>query len=193
MMVFIRLGYKPLVVILTGSDFEGMEALPAYYHDSPKPGHPPVKYVKFSAPEYQAGLDWAIPQLTIHDSLRGGLRSSRPLALVQDEGTPHTARSTAAFCAKLGPRPLHLITLPSSSPDLTPMDAGFLGTVKGKWNRRAQRTKMPWAERCKLAIQLLEEEDPEKYIREMPLRWQACEEVRGGHIEAKLKQLKKRM
>jgi hypothetical protein len=170
-----------------------MEQLPAYYHDAPQRGKPPVKYVKFSAPEYQAGLAWAIPQLTIHDSRKGGLRSSRPLVLVQDKDPAHIAHSTAAFCAKLAPRPLHLITLPTTSPDLTPMDAGFFGTVKGRWNRMAQKNKLPWAERCRLALKLLEEEDPEKYIREMPLRWQACEEVRGGHIEAKLKQLKRQL
>lgn len=175
----------------TGTDFPSMQPLPAYYKPS-REGKEPEQYVRMSAIEYQAGIKEAVPLLTKRDGKREGLRTSRTLWLLQDEGRPHTALSTATFARNFQSRGLQLVTLPTHSPDLTPMDAGFFGTVKREWFRRVKRDRLDWDQSCLLALKLLRETNPDNYITEMPLRWQACEEVRGGHIEARLKELKKK-
>lgn len=191
MIVFVRLGYWPVVIILTGSNYEGMEPVAEYTYTSTGKGHPVLQYKSMSAIEYQAAGDTAIPQLTTRDSNREGLRGSGPLWLLQDEGRPHTAFSTTVWAAEYKARPLHLITLPTHSPDLTPMDAGFFGTVKTQWNRECKAERLSWAESCNRALKILRTTNPAKYIKEMPLRWNACQDVGGGHIEARLKVLKR--
>lgn len=189
--VYVRLGYLPVVITLTGSKYEGMEPLPEYYYPSTIEGQPGLQYKALSAIEYQATADEAIPKLTTRDSKREGLRGRGPLWLLQDEGRPHTALSTTVWAAAYQARPLHLITLPTHSPDLTPMDANFFGTVKAQWNRERKAERLSWAESCNRALKILRNTDPAKYIKEMPLRWKACQDVRGGHIEARLKVLKR--
>ena len=80
--------------------------------------------------------------------------------------------------------------MPVESPDLTPHDSGFLAEVKRKWHTVVDGSDMAWEQQCKLALQVISSSNPEPYIREMPLRWRACEEEKGQHIEQRLKQLK---
>lgn len=191
MITFIRLGYRPVAFLLTGSSFPGMPPLPAYFHDKPNPDGSLQQYTRLSAKEYVGHIQKAIPLITARDPLVGGLRSSRPLVLLQDEATVHTARIVAQSCSQHSPRPIHLITLPTESPDLTPCDSSFFAAVKKKWNREVKGSELSWAYACQRAMELIEAQSPDPFIREMPLRWQACELVGGYHIEATLKQLRK--
>ena len=89
------------------------------------------------------------------------------------------------------PCTLNLTTLPTHSPDLTPLDTNMFGTVKAEWNRKSKAGRLDWAQSCELALQLLRDTNPDSYVEEMKLRWQACRDVGGGHVEARLKVLKK--
>ena len=40
-----------------------------------------------------------------------------------------------------------------------------------------------------MALQLIKDTDPNPFIDQMPLRWQACELASGWHIEQELQQL----
>lgn len=77
------------------------------------------------------------------------------------------------------------------SPDLTAHNSGFIAELKRKWHTAVDGSDMPWAGQCELALEIIRNTDPEPYIREMPLRWKACELEKGQHIEQRLKQLKK--
>lgn len=185
-MVFIRLRYKPLSFICTGSYYIGMPPLKAYYYPTGKK----QQYVDLNQFEYQDHIKAALPQLTSKDPLRAGLRGSGELVLLHDEERAHMARSVAKFAQEQRPRRLRLVELPVESPDLTPHDSGFFAEVKRKWHTAVDGSGMAWEEQCHLALQLISSTNPEPYIKEIPLRWRACLEEKGQHIEQRLKQLK---
>jgi hypothetical protein len=184
-MVFIRIGYEPVVIIICGSKFEGMQPLLRYFYPPTAGAKVGKEHTALCADEYQNCLKEAIPKLTMNDRRT----SKAPVVLLQDVGTPHTAASTARFCADFKPRPIQLVQLPAHCPDLTPLDANLFGTVKGKWRTATTGKRMSWADKCKCALALLKQENPDAYIRAMPLRWRACQEMQGWHIEAKLLEL----
>ena len=185
--IFIRLGYGPLPMILSGSDFPGMPPLRTYHYETGDKR----AYVDFNQFEYIDCLKAAIPQLTAQDPKRAGLRGAEDIMILQDEERAHTARRVAAWAEQQRPRRLKLITLPLHSPDLTPHDSGFIAECKRKWHVQVDGTDMPWSQQCELALEIIRNVDPEPYIKQMPLRWKACQLEKGAHIEQRLKQLKK--
>jgi hypothetical protein len=185
--IFLRLGYDPLPIICSGSDFPGMPELKKYYHETGKK----QQYVDLNQFEYIDCLKTAVPQLTSQDPGRVGLRGADDLVVLHDSERAHLARSVAEFAEQQRPRRLRLVALPRHSPDLTPHDSGFLAEVKRTWHRAIANKDMPWAQQCEEALQIIRKTDPEPYIREMPLRWRACELEQGQHIEQRLKELKK--
>ena len=187
LMVFMRLGHPPVVITITGSDYPGMPPLQQYHHDDAK--H--KLYVRLSSLEYIDCLKKAMPEIRAGHLTRGGLRSSRPIVVCQDEATPHISALTAAFCANYSPAPIRLITLPTESPDLTPCDSCFFAVVKRNWQKLTREKSMSWQEKCRLALELTQNQDSDPFIKEVELRWLACQKAKGGHIEQELKLLKK--
>lgn len=191
LIVCLRLGHPPAVFISTGSDYPNMPVLKEYFHAD----EPDKKYVKMGSQEYMDSLTAAIPQLRNREPIVGGLRTATPVVVVHDEATPHTAKTVKEFAANFKPMPIRLIELPTASPDLTPCDSTFFAVVKNEWQRqtvgRGMCNSMSWEERCQLALKLTSEQSPDKFIKEIPLRWQACVAEKGGHIERRLALLKK--
>lgn len=185
-MVFIRLGYPPLVITCTGSNYPDMPKIKQYRNpDSGK------VYTSLGNIEYQAGIKQALTHLTSKDAKSSSLRPSPAVVLLHDNDTAHTARRVAEFAAKQTAPRLLLRYLPPHSPDLTPHDSGFLAEVKREWHRLKDEGHMSWADLCKKAIELIQKTEPDNYIRAIPLRWRACVEEAGGHIEERLQQLRR--
>lgn len=187
LVVFLRLGHAPVVIISTGSDYPNMPVLKEYIHGGKKN----KKYVKLGMQEYMDCITTAIPQLRGRGARVGGLRSSTPVVLVHDEATPHKAKKVGEFAANFAPVPIRLIQLPTASPDLTPCDSCFFAAVKNEWQRQTVGKGLSWERRVQLALKLTREQDPDGFIKALPSRWKACEAEKGGHIELGLARGKK--
>lgn len=186
LMVFMRLGYTPHVITCTGSHYPGMPKLKQFkYPDSGK------LYTSLGNIEYRAGIEKALTHLTSKDAKARSLRSGPPVVLLHDNDTAHTARKVAEFAAKQRAPRVLLRYLPPHSPDLTPHDSGFLAEVKREWHKLKDEGQLSWADLCNKAIELIQKTVPDNYIRAIPLRWRACAEEAGWHIEERLEQLKR--
>jgi hypothetical protein len=175
--VLLRLGCDPVFRITTGSSYEGMEQLSSY---SKKDGKP---YKELSGAEYVDCIKSALGEL---NRTREGKRLPPAKYLLHDKAPQHTSK-----IAKEGlPKYIQLQLLPTDSPDLTPCDTSFFAQVKGRWQMDVLRDSMPWAQRCKLAENLIKTTNPDKHIKALPLRWKACVNVEGWHIEQEYKMLK---
>jgi hypothetical protein len=175
--VFLRKGYPPVVVVYTGSSYEGMKKLKQYER---APGEP---YQTLSAPEYCDALDLVLPKLRKRHEVGKVL-------LLHDRATPHRAKSTIDFLQKKLPSLSQLVLLPTDSPDLTPCDSHFLAEVKHLWNELREREGLAWGDACKKILQLIPTLNPDPYIEAMQLRWEACVAANGWHIEQELEVLK---
>lgn len=184
--IFLRLGYDPVPIICSGSSYPGMDPLEIFNRQTGamKP------YVDLNQFEYIKCLEKAVPELTLRDPRRAGLRGADDLVVLHDSDSAHLARSVAEYAEQQAPRRLKLITLPPHSPDLTPHDSGFLAAVKRKWHKAIVREGLEWAAQCRRALEIIRTTNPDPYIRQMPLRWKACALERGGHIEQRLEVLK---
>ena len=187
LMVFIRLGYPPVVITCTGSSYPGMPKLKQYKR--PKSTE---KYSDLSSFEYKAGIKKALTQLTSKEERSDPLSKAGPVVLLQDNDKAHIANRVKAYAAKSKAPRLLLRFLPSHSPDLTPHDSGFLAEVKRSWHLEKDSGLLSWPSLCQRAIQLTQEADPENYIRGVPSRWRACVAAHGWHIEEQLLQMKKK-
>ena len=177
LVVLLRLECWPVCSIYTGSSYEGMKELPTYTKDNGE------EYTTLSAAEY---VDLVKPHLGKLKKTRDGPELKHAKYLLQDKCTAHTAKLAKEELSKH----IQLLQLPTDSPDLTPCDTSFFAEVKGKWQRELARNPRPWAEACTLALEAVCKTKPDKYIKAMPLRWQACVNVEGWHIEQEYKLLK---
>lgn len=175
--VFLRLGCKPVHVMLSGSSYPGMQALKEYAKDED------AVHTGLSGPEYVDCLKKALPELRRD---RNGRRLPPAKYLLHDKATSHTAKVTKEYCRDK----CQVIVLPTDSPDLTPCDTSFFGVLKTQLARGQQQDPKPWDQRCKLALEAIQNANPDKFIQAMPLRWQACVNAHGWHIEQEYKQLK---
>lgn len=98
-MVFIRMGYKPLPFLCTGSSYPGMEPLKIYHYPTGKK----QQYVDLNQFEYKDHIKAALPQLTSKDPTRAGLRGAADLVLLHDCERAHRARSVAEFAQEQRP------------------------------------------------------------------------------------------
>jgi hypothetical protein len=175
--VLLRLGCNPVLRITTGSSYEGMEALHLYKKADKTP------YKVLSGAEYVDCVRSALPDL---NKTRDGQRLPPAKILLQDKAPQHMAKVAKEELSK----GIQLMLLPTDSPDLTPCDSNFFAEVKGRWQSEDARDPKPWAGRCKLAENIIKTTNPDKHIRALPLRWQACVNVEGWHIDQEYKMLK---
>lgn len=137
--VFIRKNCKPVVKVLTGSQYDGMPVLPEYHNEKGRVAS------KFTSSENIACIKNAISVLP--EPRRPGPGS--PIWLLQDKDPAHTAHRTQEFCANRAPRPIKLITLPTDSPDLTPCDSSFFPVVKKRWRSCTRGDSIHGRRRCR--------------------------------------------
>lgn len=175
--VMLRLGCNPVYSITTGSSYEGMQPLPTYCKEDG------AEYKGLSAVEYVECVRSGLHKL---DVTREGKSLPTATYLLHDKCTAHTAKAAKRELSKH----IQLVVLPTDSPDLTPCDTSFFAEVKGRWQREWAHNSLPWAGRCQLALQVISSTNPDNYIKALRLRWRACINVDGWHIEQEYKQLK---
>jgi len=182
--VFMKLGEPVHVVELTGTQYEGQQQLKTYTHmDKGKE----VQYTGFSCKEYIDCIKSAFRDF--YPSLTGrGVPDT--LVLIHDKSSAHLAKETGRYCARRSPKPITTVVIPTESPDLTPCDSSFFGVAKKRWRMQTRNKRMTWDERAKLFVSIVKATSPDAFIKEMPLRWQACRQEAGGHIKSALKGLK---
>jgi hypothetical protein len=175
--VLLRLGCTPVFRITTGSSYEGMKKLPSYSKDDGTP------YKVLGGQEY---VECVVSALGEFKRTRDGTRLDPPKYILHDKAPQHTCNHTKVEL----PKYIQVLKLPTDSPDLTPCDTNFFSAVKGRWQMETLRDPMPWAGRCKLAQNIIKTTNPDKHIQALPLRWKACINVEGWHIEQEYKMLK---
>jgi hypothetical protein len=175
--VLLRLGCNPVFRITTGSSYEGMDTLRTYNKNDGKPCK------DLSGAEYVHCVESALGEFK---KTRDGKRLDPAKYLLHDKAPQHTCHITKDEL----PKHIQVLELPTDSPDLTPLDSNFFSAVKGRWQMETLRDSMPWAERCKLALNIIKTTNPDKHIQALPLRWKACINVEGWHIEQEYKMLK---
>jgi hypothetical protein len=175
--VLLRLGCTPVYRITSGSSWEGMDKLVTYLK---KDG---TEYKVLSGAEYVDCVKSGLGELNV---TRDGNQLRPPEHLLHDKAPQHTAKVVKQELSKH----IQLVLLPTDSPDLTPCDSNFFGEVKARWQRELARDPRSWAESCKLALNIITEADPDKHIKALPLRWKACRNAEGWHIEQEYKKLK---
>lgn len=175
--VLLRLSCKPVYRVTTGSSYETMDELRSYSKKNGKP------YKVLGGEEYVACV---VPALGELKRTRDGAHLPAAKYLLQDKAPQHTCKVTHKELKKH----IQLLELATDSPDLTPLDSNFFSAVKGRWQMEVLRNSMPWADRCKLALNIIETTNPDKHIQALPLRWKACINVEGWHIEQEYKMLK---
>jgi hypothetical protein len=177
-------GKKPFVRELTGTQYQGQEQLKTYWHIVKKKRK---QYTGLSSQEYtdciKAAFDNFFPSRT-------GRGVPSHLVLIHDKCTSHLAKDVQRYCAQRSPKPIELVTIPTESPDLTPCDSAFFAVAKRRWRQLTNYKDMPWDERAKKFVKCVKDTVPDPFIDEMPLRWQACEQEQGYHIEEALRELK---
>ena len=175
--VMLRLGCAPVYRLTSGSSFEGMPQLLTYEKSDGE------EYKQLSGVEYVDHVRSSLGKLNVTIE---GQRLPPAKYLLHDKCPAHTAKAAKKELAKH----IQLLQLPTDSPDLTPCDTSFFAAVKGRWQKELAHDPMPWAERCKVALEIISKTSPDKYIKALPLRWQACINVEGWHIEQEYKMLK---
>lgn len=175
--VLLRLGCTPVLRVTSGSSYEGMGKLDTYYKEDG------TEYKVLSGAEYADCVESALREL--NKTCDGG-RLAPAKYLLHDKAPQHTVNKAKQQLSKH----LQVMLLPTDSPDLTPCDSNFFAEVKGRWQREVASNPMPWEERCKLAQKIIKTTNPDKHIKALPMRWKACVNVEGWHIEQEYKMLK---
>jgi hypothetical protein len=175
--VLLRVGCKPVYRLITGSSYEGMQKLPTYKTAAG------VEYKGLSALEY---VDLVKPCLQELKWASDGSELPPAKYFLHDKCPVHTALHARKELSKH----IQVLQLPTDSPDLTPCDTSFFAAVKGRWQKGQARQPMPWAERCTLALNIISTTPFDKYITALPMRWQACINAEGWHIEQEYQVLK---
>lgn len=171
MAVFLRLGYKPVVLPLTGTKDAGVQVSGNWAPCS-----------KLGMKEYTARVEEALQKLSSLGGPAAGIRDC-PLVLLHDRDPAHTGSVFLQWAEQEG---LKVVLLPPSCPDLTPMDASFFGTVNRRWLLECHQKGVPWPQKALLFKKLLEEGDPDDHIRHWQAAVRACILERGGHVERRL-------
>lgn len=169
---FIRLGYKPKVIVLTGSKFKDCPPIPTYQTASGG------THSRMGSAEYVAALTRVLR--STGPAAQRSTRSSRGTVLWHDHDPSHKANDTKQW---LEEQHIQCVQTPVRSPDLSPLDYGVFGVAKRRWRRAVQREGLGWDDACKSFIRELESMDTDNIIKQLPLRLEACLEAKGGHIE----------
>jgi hypothetical protein len=175
--VLLRLGCHPVFRITTGSSYAGMKELRSYYKNNGKP---------YQVLGGQGYVDCVVSALGEFKRTRDGVQLQPAKYLLHDKAPQHKCKVTK----KELPKHIQVLQLPTDSPDLTPCGSNVFSAVKGRWQMDVLRDSMAWAERCKVALNIQKRTNPDKHIQALPLRWQACINVEGWHIDQEYKMLK---
>jgi hypothetical protein len=178
LLVAIQRGKAPIVIHLAGSTYEGCPPIAAFHC-----ANGTAAGSGMSAEEYCA----AVKAILRERKVRAAQQPS--LVLWHDRDTAHRALATTDLLNK---RKVKAMVLPPRSPDLDPLDYGVFGAAKRRLAVQRTRGRLAWDAACQLFVSdLRTKTNSDAAIDELPLRLQACLDVRGGHIEDRLKALKK--
>lgn len=159
------------MVPISGTHDAGVEPGQAY------PGR-----AKLGMVEYRDTVVYALDKLgcMAHGKLK---KKGQGFVLLHDRDPSHKGGVFKQKAQELG---LKVVLLPASSPDLTPMDATFFGSVVTAWRRQCLEKKLGWPARVKLFMKLLHKEKAEPHIQHWKAAVHACVQERGGHVERRL-------
>lgn len=166
--VFLRMGCQPVVLPLSGTKDAGVE---------PSKDYSPL--TKLGMEEYKDNVEPAFAEL---GNLHGeGVRTrGQARVLLHDRDPSHKGWVPKQWAEQKG---IKVVLLPEASPDLTPLDASFFGSVHTRWRKECLEKKLGWPDRALLFKQLLEETDPDRHIQHWLRAVRACVQERGGHVE----------
>jgi hypothetical protein len=179
--VFLRLGCPVVAVPVTHTADVPWLNPPAGSAADGKPSN------SMKGAEYASVLRQCLQRLRFPE--RGGpsTRACSPAVLLHDRDPAHTSLVCRAAAKEEG---VLIKLLPSSSPDLTPLDASFFGAIATKWRRQCVQQRLTWHDRAKLFWDLLHSEDPEPHLQRWVQALKACVRTGGGHIEREIRRAK---
>lgn len=181
--VMIRMHQQTLVKPTTQSTYATCSANKTYLDKHAAP------HSSLCGEEYTDIIRELLEEHGVHEEEQMITRSATDVCLLHDRDPSHQSAVFREFANKSR---ITVRQLPPGSPDLSPLDAGFFGTVKKRHADQVAREHMGWDKSCKQMEELLSKEPADPYIQELPLRWQACKESKGWHIEAKLREIKRK-
>ena len=182
LVVAIRLGYDTVVVPCSTSKYDGFVPPKVYLDDAGKPhkGMCGAEYRDIVASHIFSGATRGV-QPGVET------RSSRAV-LVHDGDPTHRCKLFKDYAAA---HQLGVEAMPPRSPDLSPLDSGFFGAVRNRWERQVKAQQLGWTQAVLRFIEVLRSEDPAPFINQMPARLKACKSVNGWHIEQELRRSKR--
>lgn len=178
MAVFIKKGTQPRVYITSSSSFPGFTPAAIFFDSNGE------QHTGLCAREYRH----AVRRLILDETYRDMSHGQHAAVLVHDLDPSHKGKCLASICER---QHIKSFLLPPRSPDLSPLDSGFWGSVTNKLERESRQYEYDWQTKCCRFIALIKEEDPDKYIDQMPLHVKACQLAHGWHIESELERLKR--
>lgn len=110
-----------------------------------------------------------------------GRRSSsrHGLKLVEDKSSVHTSGRHKAFLSGKG---IEQVLLPAKSPDLSPLDNGFFGTVNTEWRKRVTAGRLGWDGMVAALLEVLQQTPADGYIKALPRHIRNCMKARGWYF-----------
>lgn len=183
LVVAIQIGYGTVVVPVSSSRYDGFVKSNQYFTVERKPA------TGLTGAEYVDIVQNHLFGSSSRGTLPGVTTRSGRTILVHDRDPSHTADLFRGYAAT---HRLDVELMPPRSPDLSPLDSGFFGAVKTKWEREVKAQRLGWTQGVLRFIELLKQQDPAPFINHIPMCLEACKRANGWHIEEQLKALKRR-
>ena len=102
------------------------------------------------------------------------------LHLVHDRHPVHTSKAFKEFASSHG---ITVELLPPKSPDMCVLDYGVFAGVKNKWRRAVEKGQLNWRQQCQELVKIIQETNPDPYIKALPSRIARCITAGGAHFE----------
>ena len=173
MAVFVRLGLKPIVVVVHKGSGQAQEAEAGAGTSSNKKG---AGAYTMSGADYIKIVE---EKLMGHPNNRAAVVGGR-LKLVHDRHTAHTSKAFKTFASR---DRLGVVLLPAKASDLDPLDYGVFGGVVKQFDKQVLQRRLDWQDHCQLLLQLLEAVNPDAAIKSLPGGIKKCIEANGHHFE----------
>ena len=174
MVVAIQKGHSTVAHPVSTSKYDGFQRDKVYF----KPDG--SKYTGMGGEEYKDIVDKQIVCNPSRRSHAGVQTRSSSTVLVHDNDRAHTSKVFQEYAATTG---LEVKRLPPHSPDLSPLDSGFFGTVKTSWRKERIRKRLGWDESVVRFKELVEAENPAPYIDAWAGRLRDCKACHGWHFK----------
>lgn len=177
-------GRGAAVVELTGTDYQNCDERQTYTTVNGS-----KECDSLGAFEYIHVLDTLIKHFY---RLSPSLRGNPSFAVMHDNAKPHIAQAVQDHLKAEG---IKVVMIPTRSPDMDPWDYGVFGGFKQSLFRDSRKMAWSWDQQCQEAVKRLRELDKTKLdnaIDELPLRLQACIDVKGQHIENRVLSMKRK-